>query len=83
MQTTVYCCILSRSSRDAPCTPDANRTCSSGRPIGRQTMKILALETSDRAGSVAAMLDANVLAELTLETTQRSAQSLAPPFSPC
>jgi tRNA threonylcarbamoyl adenosine modification protein YeaZ len=41
-------------------------------------MRILALETTDKTGSVAAMADGNLLAELTLEPTQRSAQSLAP-----
>ena len=41
-------------------------------------MRILALETSDKTGSVAAMADGNLLAELMLDRTQRSAQSLAP-----
>jgi tRNA threonylcarbamoyladenosine biosynthesis protein TsaB len=41
-------------------------------------MRILALETTESPGTVAAMLDDNVLAELSLERTQRSAQSLAP-----
>jgi tRNA threonylcarbamoyladenosine biosynthesis protein TsaB len=41
-------------------------------------MRILALETTEKLGSVAAMLDGNLLAELTLDATQRSAQSLAP-----
>jgi tRNA threonylcarbamoyladenosine biosynthesis protein TsaB len=41
-------------------------------------MKILALETTENIGSVAASLDGNLLAELRLEHTQRSAQSLAP-----
>src|SRR4030042_1258471 len=41
-------------------------------------MRILALETTDKAGSVAAMADGNLLAELTLGQTQRSAQSRAP-----
>ena len=41
-------------------------------------MRVLALETTDREGSLAAILDANLLAELILERTQRSAQSLAP-----
>ena len=41
-------------------------------------MKILALETTEMAGSVAAMLDDNVLAELELSRQQRTAQSLAP-----
>jgi tRNA threonylcarbamoyladenosine biosynthesis protein TsaB len=41
-------------------------------------MRILALETSDKTGSVAALDDCKLLAELTLDRTQRSAQSLAP-----
>ena len=41
-------------------------------------MRILALETTDKTGSVAAMAGGNLLAELTLEQTQRSARSLAP-----
>ncbi len=41
-------------------------------------MRILALETTEKLGGVAAMLDGNLLAELSLEHTQRSAQSLAP-----
>jgi tRNA threonylcarbamoyladenosine biosynthesis protein TsaB len=41
-------------------------------------MRILALETTDPAGGVAAMLDGNMLAELDLCQNQRSAQSLAP-----
>jgi len=41
-------------------------------------MKILALETTEMTGSVAAMLDDNMLAELELSRRQRSAQSLAP-----
>jgi len=41
-------------------------------------MRILALETTDKTGSVAAMADDNLLAELMLDHTQRSAQSLAP-----
>jgi tRNA threonylcarbamoyladenosine biosynthesis protein TsaB len=41
-------------------------------------MRILAIETTDKTGSVAAMAGCNVLAELMLERTQRSAQSLAP-----
>lgn len=41
-------------------------------------MRILAIETSDKTGSVAAMADGNLLAELILDHTQRSAQSLAP-----
>ncbi len=41
-------------------------------------MRILALETTDKTGSVAALGDDNLLAELSLDHTQRSAQSLAP-----
>jgi tRNA threonylcarbamoyladenosine biosynthesis protein TsaB len=41
-------------------------------------MRILALETTERIGSVAAADGDNLLAELNLEPTQRSAQSLAP-----
>jgi tRNA threonylcarbamoyladenosine biosynthesis protein TsaB len=41
-------------------------------------MRILALETTERTGSVAAAVDDNLLAELHLGHTQRSAQSLAP-----
>jgi tRNA threonylcarbamoyladenosine biosynthesis protein TsaB len=41
-------------------------------------MRILALETTERTGSLAAMNDGNLLAELSLEPKQRSAQSLAP-----
>jgi tRNA threonylcarbamoyladenosine biosynthesis protein TsaB len=41
-------------------------------------MRILALETTERIGSLAAANDDNLLAELNLEHTQRSAQSLAP-----
>jgi tRNA threonylcarbamoyladenosine biosynthesis protein TsaB len=40
--------------------------------------RILALETSDLTGSVAAAVDGNVLVELQLDPRQRSAQSLAP-----
>src|SRR5271163_2151267 len=40
--------------------------------------RILALETSELTGSVAAAADGNVLAELQLDPQQRSAQSLAP-----
>ena len=40
--------------------------------------RILALETSELTGSVAAMADGKVLAELHLDPQQRSAQSLAP-----
>ena len=41
-------------------------------------MKILALETTEATGSVAAAIDDNVLLELKLDAAQRSAQSLAP-----
>jgi tRNA threonylcarbamoyladenosine biosynthesis protein TsaB len=41
-------------------------------------MRILALETTDQTGSVAAISDSNLLKELTLEPTRRSAQTLAP-----
>jgi tRNA threonylcarbamoyladenosine biosynthesis protein TsaB len=41
-------------------------------------MRVLALETTEREGSLAAMLDGKLLGELSLERTQRSAQSLAP-----
>jgi len=41
-------------------------------------MRILALETSDKTGAVAALCDTNLLAELMLDHRQRSAQSLAP-----
>src|ERR1051325_5032976 len=41
-------------------------------------MRILAIETSGVAGSVALLQDERVLAEHVLETRQRTAQSLAP-----
>jgi tRNA threonylcarbamoyladenosine biosynthesis protein TsaB len=41
-------------------------------------MRILALETTEAVGSVAAMCDGSLLAELELDPGQRSAQSLAP-----
>ncbi|MEN6459732.1 MAG: tRNA (adenosine(37)-N6)-threonylcarbamoyltransferase complex dimerization subunit type 1 TsaB [Thermoguttaceae bacterium] len=41
-------------------------------------MKILALETTDKVGGVAALCDANVLAELDLDKAAKSAQSLLP-----
>jgi tRNA threonylcarbamoyladenosine biosynthesis protein TsaB len=44
-------------------------------------MRILAIETTDKTGSVAAMADDNLLADLMLDRTQRSAQSLAPAIS--
>jgi tRNA threonylcarbamoyladenosine biosynthesis protein TsaB len=41
-------------------------------------MRILALETTEKTGSAAALNDDNLLGELSLDQTQRSAQSLAP-----
>ncbi len=41
-------------------------------------MRIIALETTDKTGSVAALDNYNLLAELMLDQNQRSAQSLAP-----
>lgn len=41
-------------------------------------MRILALETTERVGSVAAMSDGKLLSELSLDHAHRSAQSLAP-----
>ncbi len=41
-------------------------------------MRILALETTDKTGTVAALDGSNLLAEMTLEPTRRSAQTLAP-----
>ncbi|MBU4272841.1 MAG: tRNA (adenosine(37)-N6)-threonylcarbamoyltransferase complex dimerization subunit type 1 TsaB [Planctomycetes bacterium] len=41
-------------------------------------MRILALETTDKTGSVAALDNYNLLAELMLDQNQRSARSLAP-----
>ena len=41
-------------------------------------MRILALETTEMVGSVAALCDGNLLAELELDRQQRTAQSLAP-----
>jgi tRNA threonylcarbamoyladenosine biosynthesis protein TsaB len=41
-------------------------------------VNVLALETTERIGSVAAAVDDDVLLELTLDPRQRSAQSLAP-----
>jgi len=41
-------------------------------------MKVLAIETTDQAGSVALLDDRRVVAELRLSRQQRSAQSLAP-----
>ena len=40
-------------------------------------MRVLALETTERVGSVAAMQDGNLLLELKLDQNMRSAQSLA------
>ncbi|MHC4403353.1 MAG: tRNA (adenosine(37)-N6)-threonylcarbamoyltransferase complex dimerization subunit type 1 TsaB [Planctomycetota bacterium] len=44
-------------------------------------MNILALETTERIGSVAAMSNGNLLLELNLDSEKRSAQSLAPGIS--
>ena len=41
-------------------------------------MKLLAIETTQSAGSLAVLADGNLLAELSLRQDQRSAQSLAP-----
>lgn len=41
-------------------------------------MKVLALETTERVGSVAAMSDGKLICELSLDPQMRSAQSLAP-----
>ena len=41
-------------------------------------MKVLALETTERVGSVAAAVDTNLLCQLRLDPQKRSAQSLAP-----
>ena len=41
-------------------------------------MKILALETTEAVGSVAALVDCNLLFEFRLDSQLRSAQSLAP-----
>jgi tRNA threonylcarbamoyladenosine biosynthesis protein TsaB len=41
-------------------------------------MRILALETTEKIGTVAAMAECNLLSELQLDPSQRSAQSLAP-----
>lgn len=41
-------------------------------------MRILAIETVDKTGSVAALVDGTVLAELKLDATRRSAQTLVP-----
>jgi len=41
-------------------------------------MRILAIETTDKTGTVAAASDGNLLCELELDRRQRSAQSLAP-----
>lgn len=48
------------------------------RPLSIVMLCILALETSELTGSVAAAADSKVLAELELDSKQRSAQSLAP-----
>ena len=41
-------------------------------------MNVLALDTTERIGSVAALRDANLLYELVLDSQQRTTQSLAP-----
>ena len=46
-------------------------------------MRILALETTDRDGSLAAATDDNLLAELTLERTQQSTSRWPRPWLPC
>jgi len=43
-----------------------------------RAVRILALETTEALGSVAAMCDGNLLAHLKLDSRQRSAQSLVP-----
>jgi tRNA threonylcarbamoyladenosine biosynthesis protein TsaB len=48
------------------------------RPLQWCPMRILALETSDKINSLAAVDGCNLLAELVLDRSQRSAQSLAP-----
>ena len=47
-------------------------------PAQPRAVRILALETTEALGSVAAMCDCNLLAQLTLDSRQRSAQSLLP-----
>ena len=47
-------------------------------PLEWLVVKILAIETTELVGSVAAAHDGNLLAELELDTNSRSAQSLAP-----
>jgi tRNA threonylcarbamoyladenosine biosynthesis protein TsaB len=51
---------------------------SGGRSSGWCSVRILALETTERVGSVAALDDGNLLCELGLDPKKRSAQSLAP-----
>ena len=46
-------------------------------------MRILALETTDKIGGVAAIADGNLLAELTLDPRQRSASRCCRPSIPC
>ena len=46
-------------------------------------MRILALETSTLLGSVAALVDEQVVAEVSLEPPQRTAQSLSPAIERC
>ena len=55
-----------------------NRTYKQDLPRKTAMTRILALETSDMTGGVAAAIDDKVLAEIVLEPRQRSAQSLAP-----
>jgi tRNA threonylcarbamoyladenosine biosynthesis protein TsaB len=47
-------------------------------PIGCDAMRILALETTEPIGTVAAMLDDNLLAQLDLDSQQRTAGAFAP-----
>ena len=46
-------------------------------------MRIMALETTEKLGTVAAMLDGNLLAELTLEPRNAVPKSLAPAMLAC
>ena len=50
------------------------------RPLGycKPTMRILAIETTDKTGTIAAADGSNLLAEMELDRSQRSAQSLVP-----
>ena len=74
-KTTVYCDVLGGSS-GMPLV-EQRRIGHAGSKRHR-AMRILALETTDKIGSVAAMADDNPLAELMLDHSQRSAQSLLP-----